>query len=339
MMEKILIPTIGSLGLVGNLTAIFVLKCPELKTTFHQSLLTLAICDVIFLIFLISDIFIVVKNVPYIYMFPYFLNPLKNIMMSWETFLIMSISTERFLAVCQPLLYRRHKLRCSSLIHLLTYILPGLVFATLLNIPKFLEVELISSPEGVDFQATSLRLNQDYIYYYTHWTRLLATGIIPILYLAMTNTAIIIKIREGNKLSDGLRKNGSIYVINSCQGSRTPSMLKLVKTPSNSALTLTTIVLVYLICNLPRLALNLVEYLLISEIYQVDDCGCYLAPWWLSSLIRSSHLLLTCNSSVNFLIYVAVSKRFKKVFKIRSKNILKVLKKCCTSSGEISNNL
>ena len=107
-------------------------------------------------------------------------------------------------------------------------------------------------------------------------------------------------------------------------------MLKLVKTPSNSALTPTTIVLVYLICNLPRLALNLVEYLLISEIYQVDDCGCYLAPWWLSSLIRSSHLLLTCNSSVNFIIYVAVSKRFKKVFKIRSKNFLKVLKKCCT---------
>ena len=31
LMENILIPTIGCIGLVGNLTAIFVLKCPELN--------------------------------------------------------------------------------------------------------------------------------------------------------------------------------------------------------------------------------------------------------------------------------------------------------------------
>ena len=117
-------------------------------------------------------------------MFPYFCNPLKNIMMSWETFLTMSIATERFLAVCKPLFYRKHQLRCSSLIYLLTYILPGLLCAIVLNIPKFLELELVTGPESVDFRATALRMNKDYIYYYTHWTRLVATGIVPIIYLA-----------------------------------------------------------------------------------------------------------------------------------------------------------
>ena len=107
-MEKILIPPIGSLGIIGNLAAIFVLKCPELKSTFHQSLLTLAMCDIILLFFILGDMIVDVNNVYYIYMFPYFWNPVKNIIMSWETFLIMSIATERFLAVCLPVIYRRH---------------------------------------------------------------------------------------------------------------------------------------------------------------------------------------------------------------------------------------
>ena len=96
----------------------------------------------------------------------------------------------------------------------------------------------------------------------------------------------------------------------------------MIQRPRSSTLTLTLIILLYLFCNLPRLALNLLEYLLMPEIYQLDQCGCYLAPWWLSSLIRGSHLLLTFNSSVNFLIYVSVCKRFKKVFKIRSKQLM-----------------
>ena len=71
--------------------------------------------------------------------------------------------------------------------------------------------------------------------------------------------------------------------------------------------------LVYLICNLPKLVLHLVEYQLISEIYKQDQCGSSLEPWWISSLIRSSHLLLTLNGSVNFIIYISFSKGFKKV--------------------------
>ena len=179
---------------------------------------------------------------------------------------------------------------------------------------------------SVDYQVTSLRLDPDYIFYYIHWTRLLATGIIPIIHLAITNTAIIIKIKRRNTLS---------YKIRHCspqgkfprQGSKTSTCLvRMIQRPRSSTLTLTLIILLYLFCNLPRLALNLVEYLLMPEIYQLDKCGCYLAPWWLSSLIRSSHLLLTFNSSVNILIYVFVCKRFKKVFNIKMKRLIEYCK-------------
>ena len=315
LLERYLIPSIGCMGLMGNLTAIFILRCPQLKSTFHQSLLTLAICDILFLFFILADIIIDMKNVIYIYTFPYFWNPLKNIVMSWETFLTMSIATERFLAVCRPLFYRRHKLRTSSFIHLMTFILPGLVFAFLINIPKFFEVELVRDKDKVDFQVTKLRMNENYIFYYVHWTRLLVTGIVPILYLVITNTIVIIKIKEGRTVSSSLRQSTSQSLRNTDQLLRAPVVVK--STSTYQGLTLSAVVLVYLICNLPRLVLNLVEYHLMSEIYKLDKCGCSLAPWWISPLIRSSHLLLTINSSVNFLIYISCSKRFKKILKIK----------------------
>ena len=319
LLEKYIIPTLGCLGLLSNLTAILVLRCRELKSTFHQSLLTLAICDIFLLIFIMGEILIDVQNVIYIYIFPYFWNPLKNIVMSWETFLIMSIATERFLVVCRPLLYRRHRLRCSSLIHLLTFILPGLLCAIIINVPKFFEVEHVFYEDKVDFKATALRMDEDYIYFYTHWTRLLATGIVPFLYLVFTNTIIIIQIRRGEALSDILRQN-----TNKSLQLKTPKPMKpqRLKFSNHSAVTLTMIVLIYMMCNLPRLVLNLVEYTLLSEMYKLDDCGCLLVHWWISSMIRISHFLLAINSSVNFLIYFLSSKPFKKLLEIKIQNIL-----------------
>ena len=37
---------------------------------------------------------------------PYVWNPLKNILMTFETFLMMSITTERYLAIKNPIEYR-----------------------------------------------------------------------------------------------------------------------------------------------------------------------------------------------------------------------------------------
>ena len=44
-------------------------------------------------------------------LFPYVWNPFKNILMTFETFLMMSITTERYLAIKNPLEYRLGKVR------------------------------------------------------------------------------------------------------------------------------------------------------------------------------------------------------------------------------------
>ena len=111
--DRVTLPMVGVVGLVGNIAAIVIIYRKERRSTFHHSLFTLEIIDFIFVSIILRDIFCDSSSTIYIYMFPYFWNPLKNILMSWETFLMMSIATERFLAVCHQLVHRAHKVRHS----------------------------------------------------------------------------------------------------------------------------------------------------------------------------------------------------------------------------------
>ena len=83
-------------------------------TTFHQSLICLAVIEIVFLLLVILDHSLGFSSPLYIALFPHLINPLKNIMMSCETFLIMSIALERLLAVCRPIHYRQTCRRCLT---------------------------------------------------------------------------------------------------------------------------------------------------------------------------------------------------------------------------------
>ena len=82
---------------------------PEMKSTFHHSLITLACVDILFVITLVIDsqkLDLDLNNQMFILLFPYVWNPFKNILMTFETFLMMSISTERYMAIRKPMEYR-----------------------------------------------------------------------------------------------------------------------------------------------------------------------------------------------------------------------------------------
>ena len=161
-----------------------------------------------------------------------------------------------------------------------------------LNIPRFFELQLVYvnmtdnnniTREVWDLYPTPLRLNPDYIHYYIHWTRSLGTGLLPILFLLGTNTSIYLCLRRQNR-----------------------------RCLSHSARTLTAIVMMYAVCNIPRLLLNLAEYLYQSQLYgDYSECGCVSTVLWMEVTMSLSHLLLAINSSANFLIYWSVGERFK----------------------------
>ena len=106
LVENVSTPFLSCFGISGNILAIVIMKNPGMKSTFHQSLVALASCDLMFLRLILMDYSDNSSSQFYIIIFPYFMNPMKNILLWWETFLTMRITTERFLAVCKSLLYR-----------------------------------------------------------------------------------------------------------------------------------------------------------------------------------------------------------------------------------------
>ena len=325
VLQTLVIPLCCVLGIVGNSLAIIILTNPRMKSTFHQSLIALAACDIMFLCLIMNDFLADKLYSFYIILFPYFINPMKNILLCWETFLIMSITTERYLAVCKPLIYRSHKLSHSSKVHLLTYIVPSIFMAVTLNIPKFFETELfkenLTNTENITTQTygfvlTKLKLDPNYTYYYTHLTKLLCTGIIPFFYLLSINISIYLSIRRSRMMSTQMLVLYTLPAvvrnrIMKSEGRHNPRQAS-----KRYCVTLGAIVVLFLVCNTPRLLLNLLDS---SSTMMENDyfCHCAVNPIWLEFFVLVSHLFLVINSAVNFLIYFSLSRRFKEVLLIK----------------------
>ena len=50
--------------------------------------------------------------------------------------------------------------------------------------------------EVLDYDITNMRFNKEYIFYYTYLTRLIFTGVLPFVYLAVVNSLIIFVIKK-----------------------------------------------------------------------------------------------------------------------------------------------
>lgn len=80
---------------------------------------------------------------------------------------------------------------------------------------------------------------------------------------------------------------------------------------NRSALLLFAIVILFFVCQLPRNFLNIHEALTFSQKKEDYLKGCDGMPLWILIIGLLSHLLLTCNSAFNFLLYCAMSKLFR----------------------------
>ena len=157
---------------------------PGMRSNFNQLLVGLAVLDIAYVAACIWDYSIVkVFNfhpTTYNYIFPYFWYPMKNILMSWTTFLTIGLATERYLAMCRPIFYRSLEVTYSSRVRVMTYFIPSMICSILLNIPKFMEARLVTiidkdeknqTRETIEYNVTSLRVDPNYMYYYIRWTR------------------------------------------------------------------------------------------------------------------------------------------------------------------------
>jgi len=281
--------TLSVFGIIANILAICVFSKKSFKSNFNNLLISLAVCDLLFLVISISEsvrrtfqdqeasnstLGGQLTQIHHL-LLPHFLYPLHNILLSISIFMTVSISIERYLAIFHPLVYRNRSYSWNLVCH----ILPVLIVSCLINIPKFLESKVEMVEGSTYIVPTELRMHELYSFIYQNCTRLLLLGVVPLSLLIFLNIRVFTAINSRKSSS----KDRSYSVI------------------------LLLIVAIFIICHVPRVVLNIYETI---EMEQISKCG---PPFWSFYFITFSNSLLpVLNATLNFFIYFFAGKKFRK---------------------------
>ena len=105
---------------------------------------------------------------------------------------------------------------------------------------------------------------------------------------------------------------------------------------NRQAVILFAIIILFFICHLPRMFLNLHEALTFEQKKRDYLHGCRGVPLWILIIGLLSHLLLTCNSAFNFILYCAMSEVFRHELILLLKRWCHSLKTCNGILGKSS---
>ena len=209
---------------------------------------------------------------------------LCHVAISASVFMTITITVERYYAVSSPYSYQIRIMKKGYCWILSCYIIPVIFGAVILNIPKMLQIgNLLSTiPE----EYIQISINAGIIYQVFH--PFATTCIIPIVVLSVLNYKIVMASKQRLSTSNKLF-----------------SEIKMAKT-------MMTIVIVFIILNIPKMSLSLYEVSTIPNIIECNERQCPYQisskRWLLDSIIRYMVML---NSSINFIIYCFVGSNFR----------------------------
>lgn len=193
---------IGVFGILGNVISMIILSRPQMKSSINYLLIGLARCDTVLII-----TSIILFGLPIIYpttshLFVYYFKvypliapvvyPIAMISQTVSVYLTLTVTLERFVAVCHPLQARS----LCTYGRARAYVVVIIVFSVLYNITRFWEVR-VQKCMHAEYQQyvyqvypSELRNNKDYISIYIHWMYLVIMYFIPFGSLAVLNAAI-----------------------------------------------------------------------------------------------------------------------------------------------------
>lgn len=198
----VLLNIVGVFGILGNVISMIILSRPQMKSSINYLLIGLARCDTVLII-----TSIILFGLPVIYpttnhLFVYYFKvypliapviyPIAMISQTVSVYLTLTVTLERFVAVCHPLQARS----LCTYGRARAYVVAIIVFSVLYNITRFWEVTVQKCMHvGYDqyvYQVypSELRNDKTYISIYIHWMYLVIMYFIPFGSLAVLNAAI-----------------------------------------------------------------------------------------------------------------------------------------------------
>lgn len=314
--EGILLASVGILGIFGDLLAIFVFSCKQYQRQFYTLLITLAICDLIYLVmsimlFSLPTLFHSVTYAHwYVKLVPIML-PLAQVSLSGAIYVTIAISLERYNMVIKPF-----TVMSSVKKILFGYAIPICVLCLTYNLPKFFELTVEYSAcnsmteeknmtvgQGYDSEEylfemecedgvraeivpTPLRMNKLYIRYYMTYLNFIVHAVIPFAALFFLNISIY-------------RKMSLFKSTEQIDEDKKASEMKLVYYNLM-------IVALFIFCHTVKWIPNLFEWSLTHTDEQHS-----IFPMVIKRVIQLSHLMLVINSASNFYIYNIKHKIFQ----------------------------
>ncbi|KAF6205267.1 hypothetical protein GE061_019436 [Apolygus lucorum] len=289
----ILLNIVGLFGIMGNVVSMIILTRPQMKSSINYLLTGLARCDTVLIL---TSIFLF--GIPAVYrysktpfLFDYYyriypflskvLYPVALIAQTVTVYLTLTVTLERFVAVCHPLQARRLCTYGRARI----YVILVIIFSVAYNLSRFWEVNIVEAFDPAmnmtvySPEPTEMRKNPQYISIYINWLYLFFIYFFPFTCLAILNTAIYRQVRKANRERQKLSR--------------------LQKKEIGLATMLLCVVIVFFLCNILALVVNILEsfYCIIFD-----------------QMVQMNNLLVTINSSVNFVIYVIFGEKFKRLF-------------------------
>lgn len=190
------------------------------------------------------------------------------------------ISMERFIAVCHPFRARTACNQTRTKFAICFIVTLSIVY----NLPKFFEIVLLKGydSEYGDFyvvRASALRINPYYIQIYINWAYFIVMNLFPLICITIFNLMIYRQVQIVNRMRIKL----------------TASEMQDIKLTTM----LFCVVIVFMSCNFLAVFTNILE-----SFYHIHN----------DRLTKLSNFMVTVNSSVNFIIYVVLVRKFRIIF-------------------------
>ncbi|EDV97661.1 FMRFamide receptor [Drosophila grimshawi] len=287
----VMLNIVGILGILGNVITMIILSRPQMRSSINYLLTGLARCDTMLIISSML-LFGIPSIYPYTghlfgyfnYVYPFIspaIFPIGMISQTASIYMTFTVTLERYVAVCHPL---RARALCTYG-RARIYFIVCVCFSLAYNMPRFWEVMQVTyHVPDTDIvlhcvHPSALRRNPTYINIYIHWCYLIVNYIIPFLTVAILNCLIYRQVKRANRERQRLSRSERREI--------------------GLATMLLCVVIVFFMLNFLPLVLNISE-----AFYSVVD----------HKVTKVSNLLITTNSSVNFLIYIIFGEKFKRIF-------------------------